>query len=105
VNPDPQSKEQDQRRHAMASKMGFDSYGVSRGAPDPVAHAINCILDHSQALDARVEKLCQALKSLNSEFKDLDLPELGPCEIGPLADEKLDENQELDKEEARSGNT
>jgi len=102
---DTHSGEQDQRRHAMARKMGFDSYGVSRGAPDPVAHAINCILDHSQALDAKVEKMCQALKSLHTEFKDLELPELGPCEIGPLADEKLDEDQEVMQEGAQPGNT
>jgi len=105
VSKEGPSKDQDQRRHAMASKMGFDFYGVSRGAPDPVAHAINCILDHSQALDNKVEKMCEALKSLNTEFKDLELPELGPCEIGPLAEEKLDENQDDTQEEAPSINT
>ena len=41
-----------------------------------------------------MEKMCNALKSLDTEFKDMDLPELGPCEIGPLAEEKLDEGQE-----------
>jgi len=102
---DTHNREQDQRRHAMAKKMGFDSYGVSRGAPDPVAHAINCILDHSQALDAKVEKMCEALKSLHTEFKDLELPELGPCEIGPLADEKLEEDEAVTEEQLQSGNT
>ena len=79
-------------RHAMARKMGFDAYGVTKDAPDPVAHAINCILDHSHALDEKVEKICNAIKSLDVEFQDIELPELGPCEIGPLAEEKLDES-------------
>jgi hypothetical protein len=30
------------------------------------------------------------------EFKEIDLPELGPCEIGPLAEEKLDETTQPD---------
>ena len=91
VSANKQTEDQEKRRHAIAQKMGFDAYGVTRDAPDPVAHAINCILDHSHAMDTRIEKMCEALKSINSEFKDIDLPELGPCEIGPLADEKLDE--------------
>lgn len=91
------NKDREKQRHAMAQKMGFDAYGVSKDAPDPVAHAINCILDHSHALDAKMEKMCNAIKSLDTEFKDLDLPELGPCEIGPLAEEKLDEGRESAK--------
>jgi serine O-acetyltransferase len=95
VSATKQSKDQEKRRHAMAQKMGFDAYGVTRDAPDPVAHAINCILDHSHAMDAKVEKMCQALKSLNAEFTDIELPELGPCDIGPLVEEKLDEETEV----------
>lgn len=89
-----QNKDKEIRRHKMAQKMGFDAYGVSKDAPDPVAHAINCILDHSHALDDKMEKMCKAIKSLDGEFQDLDLPELGPCEIGPLAEEKLDEGSD-----------
>lgn len=96
--------DQEKRRHAMAEKMGFDAYGVTRDAPDPVAHAINCILDHSHALDERVEKMCAALKSMNADFKEIDLPELGPCEIGPLAEEKLDETAQPD-DKSRPPNT
>jgi len=93
------NKDREIRRHKMAQKMGFDAYGVTKDAPDPVAHAINCILDHSHALDAKVEKMCKAIKSLDVEFQDLDLPELGPCEIGPLAEEKLEENQDNSAEQ------
>jgi serine O-acetyltransferase len=89
-----QRKVQETRRHEMAQKMGFDAYGATQDAPDPVAHAINCILDHSHAMDAKMEKMCNALKGLDSEFKDVELPELGPCEIGSLAEKKLGENSE-----------
>ncbi|MGD8886003.1 MAG: serine O-acetyltransferase [Gammaproteobacteria bacterium] len=105
VSANQQTRDQEKRRHAMAEKMGFDAYGVTRDAPDPVAHAINCILDHSHALDQRVEKMCTALKSLNVEFKDVDLPELGPCEIGPLTEEKLDENTEPNVDISKPHNT
>jgi len=105
VTSSQQTKDQEQRRHAMAQKMGFDAYGVTRDAPDPVAHAINCILDHSHAVDAKIEKMCAVLKSLDVDFKDIDLPELGPCEIGPLAEEKLDENQEIDGKGTNSPNS
>jgi len=98
VSATQQSIDQEKRRHAMAQKMGFDAYGVTRDAPDPVAHAINCILDHSHAMDARVEKMCEAIKDLNTEFKDVDLPELGPCDIGPLVEEKLGENSDSKKD-------
>lgn len=86
--------EKQQKRHAQAKKMGFDAYGVSRDAPDPVAHAINCILDHTHAIDGKIEEMCAALKSINSEFKDVKLPELEPCDIGGLAeDAHLDEER------------
>lgn len=76
-----------QQRHKMAEKMGFDAYGVTSDAPDPVAHAINCILDHSHATDKKIEKMCQIIKGLDESFRDIELPELEPCEIGSMAEE------------------
>jgi hypothetical protein len=49
--------------------------------------------------------MCTALKSLNVEFKDVDLPELGPCEIGPLTEEKLDETTETNVDISKPHNT
>ena len=73
---------QQQRRHEMAEKMGFDAYGVTQDAPDPVAHAINCILDHSHAVDKKLVAMCSAIKALDEDFRDSELPELEGCEIG-----------------------
>lgn len=68
-------------REAIARKMGFDAYGTTRDMPDPVATAINCMLDHIHALDKRLEEMCKGLKSLGAEVADLQLPDLGACEI------------------------
>ncbi len=66
-----------QQRHAMAKKIGFDAYGTTQDMPDPVARAIDCLLDHLHVLDSRNEKICEALNRLGER---LDLPELPPCE-------------------------
>ncbi len=71
----------DADRRAFAERIGFDSYGTTRDMPDPVAHAVNCMLDHIQAMDRRMEAMCAALKSLGTELADVHVPDLGPCEI------------------------
>jgi serine O-acetyltransferase len=77
--------EQDRNRDAIARKMGFDAYGTTQDMPDPVAHAINCMLDHMHVMDQRMEKMCNALKSLGGELGDIEIPDLGPCEIASTA--------------------
>ncbi len=66
-----------QQRHAMAKKIGFDAYGTTQDMPDPVARAIDCMLDHMHVLDSRNEKICEALNRLG---ESLELPELPRCE-------------------------
>jgi serine O-acetyltransferase len=73
--------EQQQRRDAIARKMGFDAYGSTKDAPDPVAHAINSMLDHIHAMDQRLEEMCRGLKSLGAEVADRQMPDLGACEL------------------------
>jgi serine O-acetyltransferase len=72
-------------RQAMAQRMGFDAYGVTQGMPDPVANAINCMLDHLHAMDRKVQVMCEGIRRLGGELPDVDLPELGPCEVEPAA--------------------
>ena len=69
-------EEQDAKRKAMAEKIGFDAYGVGEDMPDPVARAINQLLDHLQAVDGRLEGMCGALTELGSNYCAKDLPEL-----------------------------
>ncbi|MCP4285482.1 MAG: serine O-acetyltransferase [Gammaproteobacteria bacterium] len=76
-------------REKIAHKMGFDAYGVTSDAPDPVAHAINCMLDHIHVMDKRMEEMCRSLRQVAEDQPELDLPELDSCEIASTAEELL----------------
>ena len=74
----------DKKREHMAKKIGFDAYGTSSDMPDPVAHAINCMLDHMHSVDDKLEKMCTAIRSIDAEFPDVSIPEVHICEITPI---------------------
>lgn len=76
-----------QQRAETARKMGFDAYGATSDAPDPVATAINCMLDHIHLLDKKVETMCKTLKAMNAEMEDMKIPELGDIGIHTEASE------------------
>ncbi len=87
-------------RAEIARKMGFDAYGTTRDMPDPVATAINCMLDHIHAMDRRVEEMCKQIKSLGAELDELDLPDLGPCEIASTGTvDNVEEIEEIHPQE------
>ena len=97
-------------REKIAQKMGFDAYGVTSDAPDPVAHAINCMLDHIHVMDKRMEEMCNSLRKLSEEQPDMELPDLHSCEIASTAEELLrihssDRQQSVKNEESRLNNT
>lgn len=71
----------EEKRRAMAEKLGFDAYGVGQDMPDPVARAIGQILDHLQAVDGRLEGMCGALKAMGSDYCAKDLPTLPESEF------------------------
>lgn len=68
--------EQEAARQAIAEKYGFDAYGLGQDMPDPVARAIGQLLDHLQAVDVRLQGMCQALTALGSDYCAKALPEL-----------------------------
>lgn len=68
--------EKEQKRQAMAQKIGFDAYGQSPDMPDPVAYAVDCMLDHMHAVDNKLERICKALKDKGIDVSQQDLPEL-----------------------------
>jgi serine O-acetyltransferase len=82
-------------REKMARKMGFDAYGATADAPDPVAHAINCMLDHLHVVDTRLERMCQHLQTLDYQPDAEELPDLDSCEIASTAEELRRIHQEL----------
>lgn len=71
------STAQQEKRKAMAAKMGFDAYGQTQQMSDPVAHAIDCMLDHLHAVDQKLELICKTIRQSGLELADLELPELG----------------------------
>ncbi|MEN8166089.1 MAG: serine O-acetyltransferase [Pseudomonadota bacterium] len=87
-----------EHREAIAKKIGFDAYGATRDAPDPVAHAINCMLDHMHVVDKKMQAMCEAMKTMGIEEEEA-LPDLESCEIVSTAEEllKLDEEGEEEK--------
>lgn len=76
VRDESHDAEQNNKRQAMAEKMGFDAYGETRDMPDPVARAISQMLDHMYAVDGRIEGMCKALNELGSDYCARDLPKL-----------------------------
>jgi serine O-acetyltransferase len=70
-----ESAETIRRREEMAQKMGFDAYGQKRDMPDPVAHAVDCILDHTHLVDRKLKMLSEALIKHGIQI-NLDIPEL-----------------------------
>src|SRR3546814_21072365 len=55
---------------AIARKMGFDAYGLSKDMPDPVANAMSTMLDHVQRLDERRVPICRLLQEMDSPRPD-----------------------------------
>ncbi|MGR8934168.1 MAG: serine O-acetyltransferase [Gammaproteobacteria bacterium] len=74
---DPDAKKRDR----IADKMGFDAYGATKDMPDPIANAINRMLDHIHLLDKQIEGMKQVLNDAGIEYKEKPIPELDHCEI------------------------
>ena len=70
------SEEQEAKRQALAERFGFDAYGMSEDMPDPVARSIGQILDHLEAVEERLEGMCEALHKMGSDFQGKELPSL-----------------------------
>jgi len=78
---------EEQRRASTAERIGFDAYGATRNSADPVAHAINCMLDHIHSLDQRLEAMALALERQGISEGFSQLPGLDSCEIHSTIDD------------------
>lgn len=58
-------------RAALAHKIGFEAYGQTAQMPDPVAQAIDRVLDHLQVVDRRIEHLCDELRKAGVPVSEL----------------------------------
>ena len=68
-------------RQETARKIGFDAYGQRGEMPDPVANALNQLLDHIHVQDRRTEALCKALQEMGTQMPDVKMPDISPCDI------------------------
>lgn len=83
-----QMTEDEKQQHELAQSVGFDAYGTSSKNNDPVATAIHGLIEHIQAMDKRVDVMCETIKRLGGEVPDSDaMPELDNCDIAKDSDE------------------
>ena len=68
-------------RDVIANKMGFDAYGTTADMPDPVAYAINRMLDHIHLLDKQIETMQKALNDAGINCTETPITTLDGCEI------------------------
>ena len=68
-------------RDKIAYKMGFDPYGATVDMPDPVANAINRMLDHIHLLDQHVECMRKVLQDAGLACPEQSMPELDVTEL------------------------
>ncbi|MGZ4957676.1 MAG: serine O-acetyltransferase [Methylomonas sp.] len=78
---DAKAKQEKARRDAIAQKIGFDAYGATGDMPDPIANAINLMLDHIQGMDQQLEDMRQALSAAGLECRNQSFSPLDGCEI------------------------
>ncbi len=68
-------------RDQIADKIGFAAYGTTADMPDPVAYAINRMLDHINALDKQIETMQKALDDEGINCAKTPICTLDGCEI------------------------
>lgn len=74
----------EQARLDFAQKIGFQAYAATPDLPDPVVEALRVLLDHMQATDKRLDKMCGALKRVNVDFCDEKPEALKPEELAVM---------------------
>lgn len=68
-------------REELARKIGFDAYGTTRDMPDPVATAINSMLDHINTMDKQMNLMCHEIKRLGGAIDDTPLQVIPDCAL------------------------
>ena len=69
------------RREEHAAKLGFSAYAVTGSEDDPLAKALNGLLDHGAATDHKVDLLLARLEQLESELQRRDAADAGEGKV------------------------
>ncbi|MGJ8669059.1 MAG: serine O-acetyltransferase [Oceanococcus sp.] len=71
---------------AIAKKLGFDAYGLSKDMTDPMANAISAMLEHIHAQDQQMKNICKRLCEMGARQPDVEVPDLEVPEFDPCAE-------------------
>ncbi|MHB1950786.1 MAG: serine O-acetyltransferase [Acidiferrobacteraceae bacterium] len=71
---------QRRQREAIAQRIGFEAYGEARQMRDPIARAIDQMLDHIAVIERRMESVCKTLKAAGIDVG----AGVAPLEMGHL---------------------
>ena len=85
---EPEAQKKQTERDKIASKMGFDAYGMTSDMPDPVAYAINHMLDHIHALDEQLANMQQAINEAGIQCAKTPMCPLEDCQIADGAEKR-----------------
>ncbi len=86
IEPD---KEVSSKCQEMADKIGFDAYGVTANATDPVEKAIYSLLDHIQGQDEQLAKLNAAVQELGCKDTSVKMTSLEDVVLEPNDPEQM----------------
>jgi len=90
-------------RQELGRKMGFDAYGLTKEMPDPVANAINGMLDHMHVMDRQLRELTEVARHL-ADDRDVSLPpRIDPCDVEEVEPATSDSSQRGDDEAEDEG--
>lgn len=78
---EPEAQKKRTERDLIATKMGFDAYGTTADMPDPVAYAINHMLDHIHSLDEQIEAMQKAINEAGINCAKTPMCSLEGCQI------------------------
>ncbi len=74
--PKKEESSEQNTRHEIAKKYGFDAYAVSTDNPDPTANALGIMLEHVHLMDKKVEELCKVIQTLGGDVCIENIPRL-----------------------------
>lgn len=78
INAAPDDRRRE--REAIARRIGFDAYGAGPQMPDPVAQAVDRVLDHLVRLEQQMGQMCQVLRAAGIPVESV-APEADLCRL------------------------
>lgn len=98
VVPTKEARDAEQkRREETAKKIGFSAYGQAEGMPDPIANAINAMLDHIHEIDRKMTRMTEAIAKLDDCYDEVSFQQMGAIKIDDDGEPTSDANDTSQK--------